>query len=468
VKPILDWIKTNWVIVTLTVVMVAVLPTAWFVSAKWNGGLRDRQQKLATADLTKLQGLQKVTYTLPPAVPGEKGLELATAPNDEVTKFFRERLKEHKAQTEAVVALAEKVNNTDALTGKERVTAVDGILPKARGDQADKVREFIHAIAILGDTKNPSVYETMLAAINAGGPPDAYTMAVELTDLRAREIEKLTATSGKTDLTLEERTAVRERLAARRQAEYLRRAQQISVYATPAIFPAQSTEFTISPFAPRTADLPNRPALAVVFAIQSDVWAVSDLLAAVKLANTGPDGRLTPVEQSVVKRIESITLDRNRLFELVQASQSGMGAEPAAAPAAAVTPGVVALDFRRSITGRFNSFNNQLYDVRNADMTVVVSSERLPQLFNAIRKTNMMEVIGCKLTEVDPEVDLADGYAYGPEHVVRAQLTIETVWLRSWTSKFMPDQYREILSVQTPAKSESEAAPAAPPPPGQG
>ena len=134
-------------------------------------------------------------------------------------------------------------------------------------------------------------------------------------------------------------------------------------------------------------------------------------------------------------------------------------------PNAGATPGTLApRDFSRSISGRLAP--NGVYDVRPVTMTVVVSSAKLSDFLSAIERTNFMTVTDMDLEEVKVWDDLQKGYYYGPDHVVRATLTIETVWLRSWMSKYMPATFKTKLGIVDPANptdpnAAQQAAPGA-------
>jgi hypothetical protein len=190
---------------------------------------------------------------------------------------------------------------------------------------------------------------------------------------------------------------------------------------------------------------------------QCDYWTVQDILGAVKLANTGAGGKPTMVPESVVKRIVSL-----RLAPPPWEAQPG-GEESTSAPvdpkSALITPA-----FAGSVTGRVGGKANQLYDVRKARLSAVVSLQRLPQFFNAISKANFMTVTGINLRPVNMNDDLGTGYYYGPEAVVRADIEIECVWLRNWTAPLMPDEIKSDLgiAVEKPAGEADAPAPAEP------
>ena len=58
-----------------------------------------------------------------------------------------------------------------------------------------------------------------------------------------------------------------------------------------------------------------------------------------------------------------------------------------------------------------------------------------------------MTVVDVDLTNVDVYDAIEQGYYYGDDHVVLAQLTIETAWLRSWTVDYMPQGIRDLLGI---------------------
>jgi hypothetical protein len=103
---------------------------------------------------------------------------------------------------------------------------------------------------------------------------------------------------------------------------------------------------------------------------------------------------------------------------------------------------------------------NKVYDVRRAEMVVVVSSARLNEFLAAIARTNFMTVTDMDLTKVDAWDALRQGYFYGDEHVVRARLTIESVWLRDWMTEFMPRSIRNALEIAEPTLADGGTPPA--------
>ena len=140
---------------------------------------------------------------------------------------------------------------------------------------------------------------------------------------------------------------------------------------------------------------------------------------------------------AVVKRIEKIEI----LPWHVQTASEGAGAMGGPGGAQA-TPG----EFKDSISGHTDGASTE-YDVRRARVTLIVSSARLPELFNAIGRTNFAFVVGFAMEKVDGWQDLSQGYYYGDENVVRVLLDLEFTWLRSWTEPLFPPSVRTALGL---------------------
>jgi hypothetical protein len=283
-------------------------------------------------------------------------------------------------------------------------------------------------------------------------------LADSLEDVSLRESEKVTA--GKRDLTNEEYAGLTKVLAERRLAEYQSRARQISVYASLDSFLKNDRAGSAMPFGSFSADQLNTREF---FVYQWDLWLLEDLLASVRLANTGADGKPTNMDASVVKRIVKITPEYPEGM-YGNTSETMAGYDETVAPTAA-TPGMTPVDPRVSITGRAAGSWNTMYDVRRVTMQVIVSSARLPEFLAAIERTNFMTVTDVDIKDVDIWEELRQGYYYGQEHVVEATVSIESVWLREWMAPLVPLEVKQLLSYPDVGGEAAAIDPAAAPAP---
>lgn len=450
-KNILPWLKKNWLIPTLCVVMLVVLGTTWWFSSAWNERIRDEQQKAAGDLLTKVNNL-KVTYALPIVAGDPKAVELSSPPNSVLTQKFAERKKQLLDQREGVVKVAEAFNKGD------KKPLIDGLFPAPlAGQEQAKPLDFVQKLAGNPTQGTPSAYQGLLDSIRAGGPVASSQLEAQLNDILRRETEKIKGSGGARELTANEKESLSRLLLDARRAEYVRRANEVSVYADMRIFPSAGGASGPGGMSQGSASIAGSnqillaapatpPNVRQTFLWQSDFWLLQDVFAIVRAANTGAGGKLTSERDSVVKRIEKIDI----LPWRVQTASEGPGGE-----AGGATPPAAGGEFASSISGHSDASSTE-YDVRRARVTMIVSSSRLPELFNAVGRTNFAFITGFAMEKVDGWQDLAEGYYYGDESVVRVQLDLEFTWLRSWTEPLFPDAVRKGLGLP-------DRAPPAPP-----
>ncbi|MBY0113352.1 MAG: hypothetical protein K2Y21_11060 [Phycisphaerales bacterium] len=466
-KQVLQGVKKHWAIPTLSVVTVAILGTTWWFSESWNHQIKTEAEKSAGDLLSQVNNL-KVTYALPTIGTGA-AVEQKSEPNAVLTAKYAERKKALLSQGESVVKAAEAFN----LAGK--VPLVEGLFPEPKpGEQLSKPLDFVAKLVGNPDRGVPSAYAQLLAEVGAGGPVNASALESQLKDIEKREMEKIRGSSPTRELTPTEKDTLQKTLIEARRSEYLRKAGEVRVYADMSLFPggtaASSTPGSSAPggFGASVSGgniLLTAPATPLsvpqAFVYQTDYWFLKDLFAVIKNANTGPGGRPAPVRDAVVKRIEKIEMLPWRVQNAATAVASAGGA-PVDPNAAAPAVGA------ESITGFSDSAGANTYDVRRAKLTLVVSSKRLPEFFDAVARTNFMTVTGIAMEKVDGWNELSNGFYYGDENVVRVLVDIETIWLRSWSEPFFPKAVRTALGLpDLPPPVDPNAKPEGQPADGQ-
>jgi len=490
-KNILPWIKSHWLIVLFSALILVIPPAAWFGSDMWRTSIKTEVEKQAKDALDKVEK-SKVVYSLAPALPGAQAVEFKSAPNTRTTAWFKEQSDLLANLSKGVVKTAEDFNrgvgpHAESAGRTEHKPLVEGLFPVPSEEPAE-LKKIAFAERLVGKQGVPSVYAAMLRRIRAGDRREPAQLAQTLRAYYDREVEKLKGGKADAKLTPDEESQVQEKVLGARRASYVDRTREISVYATLDALPfdgaPNSGNFGGDSSGGHGSTIPKEipaqpPALWQTFLWQMDYWLISDLLDAVHVANT-EGGRPTSLDRSVVKRIERITLGP----PIVAAPGSGDAPADASATAAPAPAGpadgpvaaMVPLDPAYSVTGRKSGPANPLYDVRVTELRVVCSSARLPKLFDALASTNLMTVIGVELSAVDVWADLDQGYYYGDESVIRAVIKIESVWLRNWTTPLMPAGVRTRLGLplpegmkpepgDAPADPNAAGSPAAPPPP---
>lgn len=425
---VLSWVKTNWLIVVFCVVMVVSLIAGYVGSNMWAKGQRNEFQTRVAAQLSQVQGA-KVNYAIPTLTPNEQAVSSSGPPNAAKTAWFAERIQRRVEQAQSLVGVAENFNRGRNQAGSNRlehVPLVQGLFPAPADERVGNNLRLDFRDTVIGKQGAPSALARLLQRYGAGPVADLSRVASVLTDLQDREREAVFTQSG-VDPTPEQDARIKAMLTERRIQEFQRASRDFSMY-------AEESAFAGSTIPTGRSNFTGAPPLDTCFAWQWDYWVVSDVLAALALANTDADGLRTQLESSVVKRINSLVIEPIRLTPPSMDEQNS-GAPPLLPPP--------------TITNRPDPAN-QDYDIRYVTLRVVVSSERLPVLFDALARTNYMSVIDLDTRAIDSWADLRAGYYYGTEHVVEATIRIETVWLRSWTGPWMPMTVRTALNVVVP------------------
>lgn len=452
-KPVLAWIKANVLIVVFVALIVIILPVSWFVSTSWGESIRTERAKAANDQLSKVKAAT-VDYKLPQVDPSVPEVALnKTEPNSKITEWFKENKEALEKAAAEAYKLAEDFNKgvgpQAASVGRdEHKLLVQGLFPKAENKDAEQDKLYEMEDKILGQRGNPNPYQALLDRVRAGGPADSVRLAGNVRDLAMRETEKVTA--NKRELTAEEQQKLLETLAARRLGEYQNRAKEVTFFATLASLPQGPNGIQLGHIAQPQLVEPNN-----LFVYQWDLWVMDDVLTALRLANTAPDGRVLTADVGPVKRLESMSISGipGMGVQVQGLAPVAIDSNPPAAGADA-KPGMIPTDPRVSITGRASGPWNTFFDVRRVDLTVVVSSARVREVVRALERTNFMTVLEMSLSEVDEWESLRQGYFYGQEPVVRAKITLETVWLRSWTDPLMPEKLKGILTGKVPVEGE--------------
>lgn len=451
---IIGFIKGNLVIVVSIVLILAFLPAGYIFSNKWNKSVHEEANAAYTKEKRTLTSRGSINYSLPAVLEGEEDLSESRAPNNAVTQFYLAGKAEREQQVKEVVDRGTAFNRDD------HAELVPGILPKAADDRTlvRLAREMAEAIA--GTNANPSVYQRKLQRLNAGSPPDPESLAGTLTEYKSREQLRYEGSNADGKMTSLQSEQLGKDLVSRRLGEYIGRSKSLTFYCSPESFingagrtvsgnPRTSPRGSKNEFSVIPAQVPPLSTIdeALVFNWLWDYWIVSDVLDAAALANSNPQTGAMAVPDAAVKRVEQIRISKLDLTKAVEelsddSGRSGRGGGFGNDPTDKGKDGAKA-----TFTGRIGGQPNSAYDIRTVEIVVVGSSQDLPRYIDAIGKTNYMTVTDFDLDEVDVWGDLEQGFYYGDDHVVRATITVESVWLRSWLVPLMPDQIKLALGI---------------------
>lgn len=424
-KNVMEWVKGHWLIIVLGVIAVAALPVALFFSLGVAKKLTDDVQAKAGDDYKNVTSTKVEYYVLTPT--GEKVLVKSMDVNSPTTKQYAKWNEEISTHAQKQATEGEVFNKAD------HGLLVEGLFPAPSELVRDsKVAEFI-------DVYKNRFHQALLAKIGAGMPPDpvvtAQQMAQHVEDARTL----IRNERGSAEFSPDESAKLQLELFAIRVENAKRRAGEISVYADVNVFSGVAA-----------IDANARPTLAMAWDLQERAWLHSDVIKAVGMANKSENGPTAGgVPASIVKRIVRVAPNRS-VYETGTAAPFDPGADK------------VPQDFSKSLTGRFSGpgSQNKWYDVREVDLEIIVSSQRLPAFIDSLGATNFISVLDLDIQAVDVFEEMKAGFFYGDENVVRATLKLESIYLRSWRTASMPKDVQAALGMSDGVAADPAAAPA--------
>jgi hypothetical protein len=442
VNKVLGFIKGNLIIVISIVLVLALLPVGYVFSSKWNAKVSEKVKGAYDTEKRSLTSSGRVNYALPAVLDGEQDLSESRAPNDAVTAFYEDAKQARIAQVEDVVERGTSFNQGD------HVEIVPGLLPAAPNARDRQRLGRSMSEAIVGTPDTPSVYQRKLRRINAGAPPSVPSLATMLDQYKIQLEQEYSSANAQGQVSQDQQEEIKDKLTARRLNEYISRAKSLTYYCSPIAFVNGSATGELTTvdrdghsIVPAQNWPPSQVTETVAYTWLWDFWVISDILDAAAQANMNAASGTMPIPDATVKRIESIRVSALEV-EADESDQDGFGG---GRPSGGFgDPEVVE---ESSFTGREGGTASSPFDLRQVELSAVVASEDLPKFLDAFSQVNFMTVTDVDLQEVDVWADLQDGYYYGTDHVVRANVKIETVWLRSWMSPIMPDPVKQALGI---------------------
>jgi hypothetical protein len=398
----LDWLKSNIPIVIFMVVIVASVVTLPLLAKGMNDGVREEIQKRARG-LSELKRIEDTSVTLP-----NTGERITGVPNQRLLEQFR-RHSEQRLEDSRVVLDASLAHNR-----KDHTVLMPELFPAPPRDERETLpRRFPGVVR--------EAYLNLLEEVRAGMPPSQAQIAQEL-DRRERQFRThILLRDMDAQLNDEEQEQLEDELRSLRMLRYEEQAEMLLYYLDPAIL-------NIPVFDP-TATY----SLDELFEWQWRFWIHSDVLRALASANEA-DGS---VIRGPVKRVIDLQ---------VGPRTARTGSPQQINPATAIQT-----DYSVSLTGRRS---NHLFDVRTVQLRLIVDSNRIYDVIDAISSYNFMSVLHLDLRSADPYQAARAGFFFGPSPVVELSLQVETIWFREWISERMPESTRQALGIPAPAAGQ--------------
>ncbi|MCH7797635.1 MAG: hypothetical protein IID28_04210 [Planctomycetes bacterium] len=439
---VLNWVKTNIYTVFAVAAMIAAPVGMWILSGNMNEAVRQEVEDRAKK-ISEMSRFEKTQVSIHYPVPGNVPVDASIAVNRRFLDRYQEVVDVIRKDTDRVRQEVMRINH------KDRAVLVAQLFPRPPAQLREILPQNMYRAL-------HAAYEQLLADVGAGGPPTADEILKKLQRTRARYLDDLHKRSTNT-LTADEQAGLTEQLTNTRLSHYADKAKKLKMYATlDALNVPTSSEFP---------DRAEGEGMSRMFDWQWRLWVKQDILRALAQCNEPYNS----IVDAPVKRVVDVFVTDEpgsggraaaaptggfntggRKSGRRTGGSSSRGAETGAAPTSVDPSREVPLDFGYSFTGRTT---NPLFDVRRVEVVLIVDSEMMPEVFDALARYNFMTILNARVEPVDLFVAIRDGHFYGGKPVSKVTLALETVWFRAWTTEFMPPELKETLGIPVEAGS---------------
>lgn len=192
---------------------------------------------------------------------------------------------------------------------------------------------------------------------------------------------------------------------------------------------------------------------------QLEFWITSDVVATIKAMNAGSKSVLT----SPIKSIRMLDVPHN-FFPPINVTggvrPGGLGGGLGGSEGAGVEGGegageqgplsladAIVQPLPENPTTPTKRTGNSVFDIVHFTMIVDIEADKLPMFIKALTANRFVSVTRVEWVSVDSMLMQANGYVFGPKPVITATLQCEAVFMRGWTTRYMPKDIKSALKI---------------------
>jgi hypothetical protein len=462
-QKIISWCKSNVVFVILIAVCIVAMVGLPMIAQGWTEKV-EQALKQRAGNFKKLDKLQATSVTPPGSTETAK-----VAVNQDLLDTYIEVTEKLRVEAEEVIAKSLELNK------KNYGVLSTELFPAPPSDQRETLpQQFFRLLE--------SEYKTIMQKLNAGAPITADNLVVYLEDARVHFMETSLSTKHNAELTKEQRSSLEKHLSERRMFKLRTNAEDISIY-------FDDATLNIPEF-----DIRTEVSVGTLFTWQWRYWVVADILGAVSSMNDEQTVLTSPIKQVVMLEVLGIpTISEEEKSGGGSGSGRGRGGggggsagpKPGGPPSRPMGPrgprgpsgggdprgggrpgpgpspsggpsGPSGNSQPPSRDGQNGSFaqsqtgrkSGELFDVIQIRIKMIVDTQRIPTILDGFSSYNFYTVIDLDLQPEDKFVALGDGYDYGSASVSEMTLVLESVWLRAWTTEYMPSSVKKAIGIK--------------------
>ena len=432
INKILIAIKANLLVLTVLGVSISAFVSAVFISSDLFGANEEVAKQIGIK-IENLSKLEKTPVSI--VIPGNSPVTGSVTVNRKLVEVVKSRM-----ESSAPISDSESASVTTSAIAHNKGKHKPLLSLRLGAEDVSKKRVLRLDMFNLLDER----YDQLLKVSRAVLPLAEEDVQIKLRGDKLRFIETELGVQIDTKLTAEQTAKLFTNLTNRRLKAYSESAMESGLYMSKNDLGAPKAALPDAPYEKLVLELWN---------LQWKYWIAEDIIYAC-LAVNGDQ----PIATAPVKRVSQMRFRFPGISADVSASepsQTDFQADPidqAAAPVESLDTAGVPIDRNATVltTNYTSSFikgwkSNQLYDVVDAGVELVIETEKIPLVINALSRQNFIVIVSVGISEIDPFEAVRSGYFYGERPVSRVVLRLESIWLREWTGPLMPDPVRNRL-----------------------
>jgi len=454
-QQIISWCKSNIVLVILIIVSLGAIIGFPLLAATQAEDVRAKL-KTRSNKFSELDKYAQTTVSLPGTTESSKVII-----NQALVDRYVEVTSEIIDEAKKVVSRASKFNRKNY-----QVLFQGELFPSPTQAQMETIPQYFYRDLEIN-------YKKLLAEVNAGSPVTKEALVTALEEERIRFMDTHLSTRQDAILTQEQRSSLEKHLSKIRMSKLRIHAQDMGVYLEEASLSIPTFSLTVI------------PSVGELFVWQWRYWAVADVIGSIAAINNRQTELTASIKRVVsleVLGLPTIINDAPKGGPKSGGTGGGFPNNPGGTGAPGVPfdsgPGILSGPGSGSgkpsgskpppppmpprggsrgndttiAGGLAASFTGQesggLFDVLQVRVTLVVDTEKVPSILDGFAAFNFFTVIDLELQPEDKFLALDHGYDFGSASVSRMTVVFETIWLRSWTTKFMPDDVKTVLGIE--------------------
>lgn len=443
--------KANLLLFTLALISILAFGAALYFS----NDFQNENNKKAQVFGEKLVALSKLEQTqVPIRIPGNDEINEKFLVTKKLVKAVKDKMpSEASNQGNSIQSKAVDFNqgNHKPVTNLRKNTKTGGKFPyELLYEELVKKYDELLTQCHLGSSQSDED--------KSASPPSEEDVLVNLQRLKLRYIQTELGKNFDYKMTPSEQSDLMSKLTQRRLGEYSIASEKYSFYVNASSIgaPAKGKQADGIEKIWNLTESGNNSDLLKMWDEQMKYWITQDIIDACSKVN-----KRGPLAKNPIKRIMQIQF-LGRVTGGGSAGEKpaeeappeppssadpndGTTVDAAAAPAEMGVPidpngEIVFSNYADSLKGWSS---NQLYDIYRSKVTMVVETTKIPLVTNALVKQNFIAITDVQMSPTDPFRDIQDGFFYGEGPLSTIKFTLESVWLREWTGKFMPDEVRK-------------------------